>query len=56
MTRWAPGITFSAISRAGGVAAAHGELNSKSKKTAPVRRTARSTSDRTSAAMFRTGG
>ena len=47
MTRWAPGITFAAISRAGGVAATHGWLNSKSKKTAPLRRTARRTSERT---------
>ena len=49
MTRWAPGITFAAISRDGGASATHGELSSKSKYTAPVRRTARSTSERTSA-------
>ena len=49
MTRWAPGITFPAISRESGAAVIHGELSSKSKYTAPVRRTARSTSDRTSA-------
>ena len=49
MTRWAPGITVAAISRDGGASATHGELSSKSKYTAPVRRTARSTSERTSA-------
>ena len=48
MTRWAPGITVAAISRDGGASATHGELSSKSKYTAPVRRTARSTSERTS--------
>ena len=39
MTRWAPGITMAAISRDGGASATHGELSSKSKYTAPVRRT-----------------
>jgi hypothetical protein len=47
----APGITVPAISRDGGASATHGELSSKSKYTAPVRRTARSTSERTSAVM-----
>ena len=51
MTRWAPGITLSAISRDGGASATHGELSSKSKYTDPVRRTARSTSESTSAVM-----
>ena len=51
ITRWAPGITIAAISRDGGASATHGELSSKSKYTAPVRRTERSTSDRTSADM-----
>jgi hypothetical protein len=50
ITRWARGITLAAISRDGGASATHGELSSKSKYTAPVRRTERSTSDRTSAA------
>src|SRR5262245_7162164 len=49
MTRCAPGITLPAISRERGAAATHGELSSRSKYTAPVRRTARSTSERTSA-------
>src|SRR5260221_7627136 len=42
-------MTFAAISHAGGVSATHGELRLKSKYTAPVSRTARSTSERTSA-------
>ena len=49
MTRWAPGITMPAISRDGGAWAIQGELSSKSKYTAPVSRTAPSTSERTSA-------
>ena len=49
MMRWAPGITLPAISRDGGASATHGELSSKSKYTAPVKRTARSTSESTSA-------
>ena len=51
MTRWAPGITLSAISRDSGASATHGELSSRSKYTAPLRRTARSTSESTSAVM-----
>src|SRR4029079_5871044 len=42
-------MTVAAISRDGGASATHGELSSKSKYTAPVSRTARSTSERTSA-------
>ena len=49
ITRWAPGITIAAISRDGGASATHGDVSSKSKYTAPVRRTDRSTFDRTSA-------
>src|SRR5690349_13963331 len=48
MTRCAPGMTRSAMSRAGGASMTQGEVNWKSKYTAPVRRTARSTSDKTS--------
>ena len=42
-------ITVAAISSDGGASATHGEVNSKSKYTAPVSLTARSTSERTSA-------
>src|SRR3954447_17655276 len=48
ITRWAPGITFPAISRDGGASATQGELSSKSKYTEPVSLTARSTSESTS--------
>src|SRR6185436_20445024 len=42
------GSTRSAICREGGASSTHGELSSRSKYTAPVRRMARSTSERTS--------
>ena len=48
MTRCGAGHHVAAISRDGGASATHGELRSKSKYTAPVRRTARSTSESTS--------
>ena len=48
MARCAFGITDATISRAGGISATQGELISLSKYTAPVRRTARNTSDKTS--------
>src|SRR5438105_5025792 len=41
-------MTTPARSRAGGASLTHGALSSKSKYTAPVNRTARSTSERTS--------
>src|SRR4029453_14040783 len=54
-TRWysinrsEPGSTLPIISRVAGAAATHGDVRSKWKYTAPVRRTARNTSERTSA-------
>ena len=48
MTRCAPGITMPATSGDGGVSTAQGAVNARSKYTAPVSRTARSTSERTS--------
>src|SRR5690242_2863667 len=54
-TRWsAPGKIPPTIERPAGVAATHGSTAQISKKTAPVRRTARSTSD--SASIIRTIG
>jgi hypothetical protein len=55
MTRCADGITLAAISATGGASATHGELSSKSKNTAPVKRIARSTSDSTSACALTAG-
>ena len=42
---------LAAISLDGGASATHGEFNSRSKYTAPVNRTARNTSERTSAVI-----
>ncbi len=39
MTRWAPGITFEAISHEGGASLTHGALSSKSKYIAPLSQT-----------------
>jgi len=51
MTRCAPGMTFAAISLDGGAANAHGGHTLNSKYTAPDKRTARNTSERTSVFM-----